>query len=98
MDLEPRKVCYISLSNDSGIDISILAYWDTPPSSKDLDIYSAYTNALDRYWQRDNTSSASSEQVSSASSRDPIRENTKQQQPYHIRGGTLKSHQLDGLK
>lgn len=86
----------------------MIAYWDTPPSSKDSNLYPAYIDALDRYWQQqqqqqqqDTSSSHEEEQEALAASEDPsssVDQQQQQQQPAYISGGTLMSHQLEGLK
>lgn len=81
----------------------MIAYWDTPPSPKDSNLYSAYIDALDRYWQQqqqDTSSNLEEEQVPLAASEDPSSsvDRQQQQQPAYISGGTLISHQLEGLK
>ena len=79
----------------------MVAYWDTPPA-KDTDLYSAYTHALDEYWQRHTLSNHEEDHVTKEpiASKDPSRVHKRRQQhqPAYISGGTLRSHQLDGLK
>lgn len=82
----------------------MIAYWDTPPSPKDSNLYSAYTDALDRYWQQQQQDTSSSnqeeEQVPLTASEDPgssVDQQQSQQSAYNS-GDKLMSHQLEGLK